>query len=112
MRYVAVFYMCPECDQIQKFNKSDKFSTLCPNCNVEMVNIGEKCTSTEDDEKYERIRNSSIVSSPMVHCPYCNSMNTKKISAVSKAGSVALFGVFAMGKVNKQWHCCKCGSDF
>ena len=45
-------------------------------------------------------------------CPYCHSKNTKKISTLSKAGSVALFGVFAIGKTSKQWHCKNCGSDF
>ena len=45
-------------------------------------------------------------------CPYCHSKNTKKISGFSKAGSVAMFGVFAMGKVSKQWHCNQCKSDF
>ncbi|MCI9127431.1 MAG: hypothetical protein HFG28_09565 [Eubacterium sp.] len=47
-----------------------------------------------------------------VKCPYCQSTNTKKISSVSKAGSVAVFGVFAAGKVSKQWHCNNCKSDF
>lgn len=45
-------------------------------------------------------------------CPYCHSKNTKKISGLSKAGNVALFGVFAVGKVSKQWHCNACGADF
>lgn len=45
-------------------------------------------------------------------CPYCHSKNTKKISGLSKAGSVAMFGVFAVGKVSKQWHCNNCKSDF
>lgn len=47
-----------------------------------------------------------------VECPYCHSKNTKKISGMSKAGSVALWGVFAAGKVSKQWHCNDCKSDF
>lgn len=51
-------------------------------------------------------------SNPTVECPYCHATNTKKISGMSKAGSVALFGIFAMGKVNKQWHCNNCNSDF
>ena len=49
---------------------------------------------------------------PIVTCPYCQSTDTKKISSMSKAGSLALFGIFAMGKVNKQWHCNNCGSNF
>ena len=46
-----------------------------------------------------------------VHCPYCNSTNCKKISGVSKAPSVAMFGIFSQ-KVKKQWHCNNCKSDF
>lgn len=48
----------------------------------------------------------------IVECPYCHSKNTKKISGLSKAGSVALFGIFALGKTSKQWHCNQCNSDF
>lgn len=48
----------------------------------------------------------------MVTCPYCKSTNTKKISNVSKAGSVAMFGIYAVGKVSKEWHCNNCKSDF
>lgn len=47
-----------------------------------------------------------------IKCPYCNSTNTKRISTVSKAGSVALWGVFGLGKATKQWHCNSCNSDF
>lgn len=47
-----------------------------------------------------------------VKCPYCNATNVKKISGVSKGISVGLFGVFALGKISKQWHCNNCGSDF
>ena len=50
--------------------------------------------------------------SPKITCPYCQSTNTKKISSLSKAVNVGLFGIFALGKTTKQWHCEKCGSDF
>lgn len=46
-----------------------------------------------------------------VHCPYCNSTNCKKISGISKATSVAMFGIFSQ-KVKKQWHCSNCNSNF
>lgn len=49
---------------------------------------------------------------PIVECPYCHSKDTKKISGLSKVGSVALFGVFALGKTSKQFHCKQCGADF
>lgn len=47
-----------------------------------------------------------------VKCPYCNDTNVKKISGISKGISAGLFGVFALGKISKQWHCNNCGSDF
>ena len=49
---------------------------------------------------------------PIVECPYCHSTDTRKISGLSKAGSVALFGIFSLGKTTKQWHCNRCNSDF
>ena len=51
-------------------------------------------------------------STPTITCPYCKSTNTKKISGLSKAVSVGLFGIFALGKTTKQWHCNSCNSDF
>ena len=55
---------------------------------------------------------SNGTSAPTVSCPYCHSTNTKKITSLSKAGSVALWGVFALGKTTTQWHCNNCKSDF
>ncbi len=48
---------------------------------------------------------------PQLHCPYCNSTNTKKISTASRAGSILGFGILSK-KIGKQWHCNNCGSDF
>lgn len=48
---------------------------------------------------------------PTITCPYCQSTDTKKISAVSRGLSFSIFG-FGSKKVGKQWHCNKCGSDF
>lgn len=45
------------------------------------------------------------------HCPICNSTDIKKISGMSKAKSVAVWGIFSR-KVHKQWHCEQCGSEF
>lgn len=47
-----------------------------------------------------------------VKCPYCNSLNTTKISELSKVGRFALWGIFSLSKNSKQWHCNNCGSDF
>lgn len=47
-----------------------------------------------------------------ITCPYCKSTDCKKISGLSKAGSVALWGIFALGKTTKQFHCNNCKADF
>lgn len=44
-------------------------------------------------------------------CPTCQSTNIKKISEMSKIGSVAMWGIFSR-KVHKQWHCNNCGSEW
>ena len=46
-----------------------------------------------------------------VICPYCKSVDTKKLTALNRAVSVSLVGA-ASGKIGKQWHCNHCGSDF
>ena len=64
-------------------------------------------------DRERKLEASTLYSSGVrVECPYCHSTNTRKISGASKAGNVALFGVFAAGKVSKQWHCNQCNSDF
>ncbi|MDE7425425.1 MAG: hypothetical protein K2N51_17340 [Lachnospiraceae bacterium] len=45
-------------------------------------------------------------------CPTCGSTNLKKISGLSKAGSVAMWGVFAAGRTSKTWHCNNCGYEW
>lgn len=50
-------------------------------------------------------------SHPIVACPYCHSIHTTKISAISKAFDTGLLGIFGTRRY-KQWHCKDCGSDF
>lgn len=45
-------------------------------------------------------------------CIYCGSTNLKKISGLSKVGSVAVWGVFAAGRTSKTWHCNNCGAEW
>lgn len=48
---------------------------------------------------------------PTITCPYCQSTNVSKIGTLGRMVSVGFWGL-ASGKVGKQWHCKKCGSDF
>lgn len=53
----------------------------------------------------------AVQNSNTPRCPVCSSPDIKKISGLSKAGSVAIWGIFSR-KVHKQWHCNNCGSEF
>lgn len=46
-----------------------------------------------------------------VHCPFCNSVNVKKISGTERAASVAMVGIFSK-KINKSFKCNACGGTF
>lgn len=47
-----------------------------------------------------------------VYCPNCGSSNVSVISGLSKAASVAMFGVFAANKVKSNYVCNNCKHKF
>lgn len=119
---------CPECGcptekikEITKNNIEDNISLpeKCPICGINTRDhiVENKCNvcgydyRTSEQElnvilengKRENSAHQSTQqqSSTLVTCPYCHSTNTKKISTVSRAGSISLFGIFSK-KVGKQ----------
>lgn len=100
---------CPKCNKIYR-----DFDQYCLVCRyklkyIEGSNKVEYCPEPHKTNFKNTLQQST---KPIVTCPYCKSTNTKKISNTSKAMSVGLFGIFGMSKVNKQWHCNNCKSDF
>ena len=92
-------YECPHC--------GSKKSYLIKLSNVEAC-ICVKCDKTLYSNNLKDIPPPE----PEVKCPYCGSLNTEKITKASKVGSFVLWGVFAIGKSTKEWHCNRCNSDF
>ena len=109
-------YYCRKCTRTVYFGENDIINDVCKICGRKMEK-GEPFFSHPKDTIKNVNRKGSCVTmnfqqtNPIVTCPYCSSTNTKKISGISKAGSVAMFGIFSQ-KVKKQWHCNRCGSDF
>lgn len=104
--------MCPKCNQGHFFNKAEEYSTICPECNIEMRDMGSKFVDSEvEKRKTERFQKALQNPDPLVYCPYCNSVNTSKISTTAKVVNTAIFGIFGT-KRHKQWHCNQCNSDF
>ncbi len=57
------------------------------------------------------IKESPFNTKPVIECPYCHSVDTKKITSASKVVNTAIFGILGT-KRYKQWHCNNCNSDF
>lgn len=96
--YEIITIECPRCGHDKSYRKFIRDHT----------EFGE-CVSCGEMTYHKVLKNPYIISST---CPYCNSTNTKKISGTSKAIGVAAFGVFALGRATKQWHCNNCKSNF
>ena len=124
----VVTYMCENCFEPHVFRPEDKREEyLCPKCSEKMMYWGtedidpttNKVVNRYDETDRKNQSPGKPVSSefkhlnpPTITCPYCQSTDCKKISGLSKAGSVALWGIFALGKTTKQWHCNNFKSDF
>lgn len=82
--------------------KYPKRFVKCPRCYAQLVK-----TSSSNQKEKANLKNGTYIPK----CPTCQSPNIKKISNLSKAGSVAMWGIFSQ-KVRKQWHCNNCGSEW
>lgn len=112
-------YECMKCNKQYFFEYEEICFKNCPVCGNKMYFTG---TYDCDTELAEKARNTppydprkdpkSPYYIPVIECPYCHSTNTRRISAMSKAGSIALVGIFAAGKVSKNYHCNSCKADF
>lgn len=101
---------CPKCG----CKTSQKEQTIEKYTGKVLSEFG-SCTECGALTFHRQINESSCpapVEKPVITCPYCGSTNTKKIGFGSKAVHTALFGIFAVGKVSKEWHCNNCKSDF
>ena len=109
-----VSYKCPNCGRIYNYKNDGWYQ--CMNCRYPLKRA-EEVNNVKHPELNPMLSNNHVIreiknsNNFTPKCPTCHSTNTKKISRLSKAGSVALFGIFSQ-KVKKQWHCNGCGSDF
>lgn len=87
------------------FNNS-QFSKLKYNERINYEMEMNKQLDTKFQEAYDE-----VYGTKKIKCPTCGSTNTKKISGLSKAASVGLFGIFSQ-KVKHQFHCNSCGYEW
>ena len=112
------FFECENCKKMYSFESNKPYSKYCLSCGGRLKFLSntdcdtDRAEAVKNQPKYNPTKDpKSPYYIPEVECPYCHSMNTKKISNITKAGSVAMFGIFSQ-KVKHQWHCNSCNSDF
>lgn len=88
------------------------------NCDFDEARVVIDCTLNKepvpvdmDPQQQERVNYEAAEAMRKVTCPYCGSVNVKKVSTISRMASVSFFGLGSK-KVGKQWHCNNCKSDF
>lgn len=105
-------YQCPLCKTRYDFDTSKPFSAKCPSCQTEMEFIwNHNEDSIELRRRRAREERRKWEESSKIKCPYCNSTDTKKITATSRSLSIVAFGLGSK-KLGKQFHCNKCKADF
>lgn len=102
-------YQCPNCGRTYTEFQNVYY---CGNCNYKLKKQ-EEISRIKHPEKreYKIIGTIQDPTKTIITCPYCNSVNTFKISTTSKLINTVAFGIFGT-KRYKQWHCNDCGSDF
>lgn len=77
---------------------------------MKIYNVRDKKRNLQTFEREKRIEAAKQETKidNQIKCPNCKSSNVKKISGLSKAGSVALFGIFSISKVSKTYECKSC----
>ena len=101
---------CPNCER----KYFDDETNYCLNCRYPLKHIEGSGNVKRSDlpiNDTPENRKKFIKHSVEVHCPYCKSNNTKKLSVASRSFSIGLFGL-GSPKIGKQWHCNNCNSDF
>lgn len=101
-------YLCPECGGKLTYIETYEIDPLTD----KVVNRYVESAREERSPWEHKSSEFQYSTNPTITCPYCKSTNCKKISALSKAGSVFMWGIFAMGKASKEWHCNNCNSNF
>lgn len=101
-------YQCPNCGRTYSEFQNVYY---CGTCNYRLLKQ-EDITEIKKPELSQREYKVIGTVQPVVTCRYCQSTNVKKISAVTKAGGIALFGILGLGRASKEWHCNNCNSDF
>lgn len=95
MAYQKIEYKCEKCgcNEVEIIPTKYGTAAMCTKC----MNI---------------IKLNNVVSnSNQPKCPFCKSINIKRIGTVNRMISTSLFGLSSR-KIGKQWHCNSCGSDF
>lgn len=97
--------ICPDCN-----NSVSRRAKTCPHCGCPISDINSSNPDELQRTLPQKQTTSHVTSAPNIpKCPTCGSTKIIKMSLANKAGSVALVGVFALGRISKTFKCNNCG---
>lgn len=112
----GVFCTCKECEcnQLIDYDKFEEFhddyvvlkdgeNICCERCGAH----SEKIITLRPEHLDHQPTNQYIPK-----CPICHSPKIHKITTAKKVSRVAMFGIFSLPKIGKEWKCDNCGSEF
>lgn len=127
--------VCPECDvklitnkerdELNRIETAAKTNALYESLKSEYAKKGIQFTEQDFDDYLQMMRIKQLseygelskgnvkgtAEDNILKCPICGSPKIQKISGMNRAVNIALLGMFST-KINKQWHCDHCGSNF
>ena len=80
----------------------------CPECQRQVSDTAASCPSCG----WIPATRTSQQAAQVPKCPSCGSSDCEKISVRNKMGTAALFGLFAVGHLNKTYRCKNCGTKW
>lgn len=95
---------CPFCGKI--YTDNDYY---CLKDNHRLENYSKEQSELDSLETQRKLKEDNSQHIP--HCPICGSTNIEKISAVKKAASQIMFGIFS-STIGKTFVCKNCGMKF
>lgn len=113
-------YMCENCLEPFEFDSSEDNDFSCPKCGEKMAYWGtlevDPNTNKVIKDYFEAERKQAnpgkpVFEKPKIKCPFCNSINVRKIGTGERVVSVLGLGLLST-KINKTFKCNSCGGTF
>ena len=110
----TVSITCDDLDIISRIsNNNDFFQAMIDLKEKDLIEYNLKLSQFKTQLKLQESiqQQQSEQSQVKLRCPYCNSVNVRRISAIEQVSSISMLGMYSR-KINKSFLCGSCGGTF